>query len=450
MNKIIRNSIITVFIGFIISFFLINITVSADTISNRVKELVNSANTYDLDVEDFGDHCKFIFDKNKKNTNVVDTKPSITFVTHGLSGSAGDVSRKYDAKKKEFGYNERSVVNLIAKKTASQIYVIEFESEFSYKVYKADGDTSYTITEVEPNIDITKHTIVVFDGYNSSEGNDYIYSQFNIGASYFINLIKEKKGGILPKVNLIGHSRGGLTNLQFALDHPDLIDSMYSISTPYLGTTIDTINYNCITPNGRPIEDNGGTKDIQDEEIYMSYYNRWNDNYDELYKNIKAHALGMYQDLSMFLYQLSFSFLFYDYIGDYTSEISIIFYLCYPVLARLVKTIVTTIEVFNGFSQYMKNEKGQEALDKLLGELKVLSNGDVEFKFDGLVDIDSQLGINEKYNLSYKGFERFSYKLNFFTDADFRYTARVGVIVTHAATPYLLTTLEYIDKTIRV
>ena len=51
--------------------------------------------------------------------------------------------------------------------------------------------------------------------------------------------VKELNGGILPKVNLIGHSRGGLTNLQYALDHPDLVDSLISIGTPYFGTTTD-------------------------------------------------------------------------------------------------------------------------------------------------------------------------------------------------------------------
>ena len=50
--------------------------------------------------------------------------------------------------------------------------------------------------------------------------------------------VKVANGGVLPKLNLIGHSRGGLTNMQYALDHPQMIDSMYSFDTPYIGTTI--------------------------------------------------------------------------------------------------------------------------------------------------------------------------------------------------------------------
>ena len=48
--------------------------------------------------------------------------------------------------------------------------------------------------------------------------------------------VKFLNGGELPKINLIGHSRGGLTNLQYALDHPDLVAGLYSMGTPYFGT----------------------------------------------------------------------------------------------------------------------------------------------------------------------------------------------------------------------
>lgn len=49
--------------------------------------------------------------------------------------------------------------------------------------------------------------------------------------------LKDNYGGKIPKVNLVGHSRGGLTNLQYALDHPDIVENLISIGTPYFGSS---------------------------------------------------------------------------------------------------------------------------------------------------------------------------------------------------------------------
>ena len=87
-------------------------------------------------------------------------------------------------------------------------------------------------------LDFSKNVIILFNALNPGYDNDYIYTQFNYMMSKVLIEAKNQNGGKLPKVNLIGHSRGGLTNMQYALDHPDLVDNMYSFGTPYIGTTL--------------------------------------------------------------------------------------------------------------------------------------------------------------------------------------------------------------------
>lgn len=107
--------------------------------------------------------------------------------------------------------------------------------------------------------------------------------------------------GFLPKINLIGHSRGGITNLQYALDHPDMVASLISTGTPYLGGKMlenDEVlkMFNFIQSDVIP----DGMKDIRDASLQNHFMKRWNDNRGKglnLYNNINAHAFGGYSRL---------------------------------------------------------------------------------------------------------------------------------------------------------
>lgn len=107
--------------------------------------------------------------------------------------------------------------------------------------------------------------------------------------------VKNLNNGILPRINLIGHSRGGITNMQYALDHPDMVASLYSFGTPYLGTTVAELDINNADGSvGELLLGDGalGEKDLANPEIYMKLVNRWNNNYDNLYSRIRCMALG--------------------------------------------------------------------------------------------------------------------------------------------------------------
>ena len=191
--------------------------------------------------------------------------------------------------------------------------------------------------------------------------------------------------------------------------------------------------------------ENGGIRDIQDNEVYLSYYNRWNNNYDELYKDINVYAFGMYQNLEMLIYQL-----LYTQIRDICpEELLPIAYTFLATFVRVFADLPRLIEVIHGLSRYMANDRGLQALDKLIDELYV-QNGEVVLEYDGLVDLDSQLGNDDANKYSYKGFERITYKLTANNSLIYKGTARGGMAVTHAVAPYTKEAVDYIKDTIRL
>lgn len=101
------------------------------------------------------------------------------------------------------------------------------------KQYSLDEDNKKE-THITSN-DVSKHIILVLDMEQSERSNDYVYAQFE----YILDSISyqyRQLTGDLPTYNLIGHSRGGITNMQYALAHPYNVASIYSMGTPYNGS----------------------------------------------------------------------------------------------------------------------------------------------------------------------------------------------------------------------
>ena len=197
-----------------------------------------------------------------------------------------------------FAYDEDSIIEKIAEKAGgAKVYWAKMRGDgINFNLFNLNDQKTFATysnnTELTEDYitDISKHVIIVFEAAEPEESNDSVYSEFNYMLSQIVYDVSVLNGGILPKVNLIGHSRGGLTNLQYALDHPDLVDSLISIGTPYFSTTTGKLS--------QIVDSRAGIESIVTPEIYGSYNKRWNDNYDRLYKNINAVAIGGYSSLS--------------------------------------------------------------------------------------------------------------------------------------------------------
>ena len=236
--------------------------------------------------------------------------------------------------------------------------------------------------------DISNHIIIVFEAYGSQSENDYIYNQLNYMVDKIVYDVRCLNNGVLPKVNLVSHSRGGITNMQYALEHPDLVDSIITLGSPFLGSylgqsekILDFVGFSPTSP---------GIIDIQNENLYAGYMNCWNTHYDELYKDINFHALAGYSSLDFLNYML----LNEKHLSEYDIE-----WLKYVFTAinaiRPLEVYTLTVADIIGITDW--NEEGiNYACELIIDEITYDSFGDFlisrySIEDDLFIHLDSQL-----------------------------------------------------------
>lgn len=289
--------------------------------------LEEETNTYNLD--------------GTKNNNSVSTGiPQLTILTHGYGSDASNwsnpyeffsSSRKHDpnADNEIFSYDPDSLIEqLRVFSGGADVYLARYEKNDNTKFFlyectpkaeafanlktkdidditDADLESITYVPDGSPSIkeltDISNHIIVVFEAVKPWEGNDYIYDQLNLVLDKLIYNIKVLSNGILPRINLIGHSRGGITNMQYVLDHPDLVASVFSMGAPYEGSKLGQSEWilNKLSMSADPNNKNWtqGVEDILNEDLYNSYRDEWNNNYEK-YQHINFHPIAGYSSLN--------------------------------------------------------------------------------------------------------------------------------------------------------
>ena len=392
-----------------------------ETIENAYNEETNELDKY------FDTYYKYSFNLAANKINEVSVLlPQITFLTHGLGGDFRHWGIEGEKDKiSSLTMGDKTLMSLLAQKYQANIYIADFKQWNGFELFKYDGD-SFVRVENNKITDNSVHSIVVFSGYGTEESNDYIYAQFNIMASALISDLKElDPAHKLPRVNLIGHSRGGITNMQYALDHPDLVAAIYSLGTPYLGSTTATIDTTIRDLFGWGFSKSTGETDIVTK--YPVYRDRWNAGYDKYYKDIKVHALGGYENLSMLLYEF-----LYNIIPDQSKEVAKAFINSFGMLLSMVSHYTfldyeVVLKAFIGNLNYYIPNMGTHGTiaDGIVSYIHAFWS---EFVFDGvntiwkddcLVHLDSQLGISENAGGSYSGFNRVSKLFDIYGNYDF-------------------------------
>jgi len=462
--KKLKSFVLVLLFLFIISYAVTPIFAYSTRTDEELIALYNETNTYNVKVDNLAPDMNYL-DINgslyetipsNKNSNVVSSEaPLVTFITHGLSGDAShwsnlnnyrsyerfglNISTPNESLKNSLSFTEDSILAVLSGMVDANVYYAGFNAYHEYYLVNLTEqnidvttmlgrqyDVDYSTTRHNNRIlDISKHSIVLFDSSKASSPNNEVYEQFNYMASKVVYDIKKLNGNVLPKVNLIGHSRGGLTNLQYALDHPDLVDSMFSFGTPYLGTEslnfAETIGLDFVT------EDKYQDLLTYDEsstetEIWKHYLNRWNNNYDVLYSHIRAHALGGYSSFSSFLDLLLLNdYLINELISALPTEfqqispdaLKVALYVIkelvmskiakYLPIADLIIDVIYQINAHTGIFDELDMIEG--IIDFLSTQFRTSING-LDFMNDGLVDLESQLG--DKGSMVYRGFNRFT------------------------------------------
>jgi len=261
------------------------------------EELFNATNTFNL--SHFNIPARQMgYNMSVRNGNLVASIPQITVLTHGVGGTAGDWSNHGDA---DFARTHDSLHRrLYTEAGGADIYwAIMQEDSHDFllvDVTNQSGIYNRNLNNKQFITEASRHIIIIFQADNPDGFNDDIYWQFNFMLSRIKYDIKLLNNGRIPMVNLVGHSRGGLTNLRYTLDHPDLVHSMVSVGTPFFGSTTGTL-YTSVPIIGG---DKDAYYDIMNADRQRNYNNRWNNDFNRLYSNINAVSIGGYSSIEFF------------------------------------------------------------------------------------------------------------------------------------------------------
>lgn len=212
---------------------------------------------------------------------------SITILVHGQGGEASHFSHDNIVNEYDntfgFAYETNSLLDILSSQANGHIYwAICAGSNFT--LYDIDNSSTINYEQEKENLvqlekieTVSKHAIIVFESSQPSSYHRFVYEELHtlidkISYDYLVLT------GKIPKVNLISHSRGGLTSMMYATgykdnsktakveyirdendeltedteisyvanggtlihDHPFNVAGLYSMGTPYWGTDWDT------------------------------------------------------------------------------------------------------------------------------------------------------------------------------------------------------------------
>lgn len=174
----------------------------------------------------------------------VTNTPQITFLTHCYGGQASSWSNTFSTE---------GITSTFAKDNTSLIEKIDNCFDYGVNLYRISNIDDYHIyegysttvmvdsenNEVKKISDFSKHTLIVVE-VDTGKPLPEVYQHFE----YIVNRLsvdyKEwTNNRLLPRINLIGHSMGGLINLFYTMDHPKNVSSLISLGTPYNGSMYD-------------------------------------------------------------------------------------------------------------------------------------------------------------------------------------------------------------------
>lgn len=348
-----------------------------------------------------------------------DAAPSITVLTHGLAGNASAWSNDGAS----FAYCGDSVIAKIGQSLQEEYDLCLARWEAGELVLQKLDPEHYADAQVLADglTDVSRHIVVLYESGCPNGSNAQVYEEFDRTLD-LLSLQYKAIAGELPFYNLIGHSRGGLTNLEYAIHHPYNVAALVSIGTPYCGASISCIDAIMEMLNYRKDENgkwnNAGVDSILDAEESLRLRDGWNAMRTACPDApLRATAIGA---------AVTFGF-----VGEFVRELADYSYVSAPdfvfeetarQIARLEKDAALAkqaITRLNGLASVLNwcgcdlyagitfgNVTYAEA-QTLLGLMKPSGNG-LLVADDLFVDLDSQLGNGVKFSdgTGYEGMDR--------------------------------------------
>lgn len=261
----------------------------------------------------------------KITDNTKNYETAITFLVHGISSSSSawsnDLGTKYGTSKVsdsgEFTYNPNSIIECLRRRADVDVYLIESTEDnpinddnyvnngFYLKrlIVDESKDEYYSSNEcyVDTIIDTSKHIVVVYEA-SCNQVNSNIVEIAYEELEYVINKITNnvvQVNNSKVKINLIGHSRGGILNMMYATDYPYNVDGLFSIGTPYTGTSIAPLND--LLGGGFGLDgliDSPGGSEIVNKGYVEALKTNWQNMYATYNPDINFHAIAGSTDIT--------------------------------------------------------------------------------------------------------------------------------------------------------
>ncbi|MBO5578225.1 MAG: hypothetical protein J5955_03875 [Bacilli bacterium] len=169
-------------------------------------------------------------DYNSGTNRYVCTNYSLPFVLSGLSNQT-NFTEDMNTSVYIFEPGKYSNYDVIARPSSTTLKQLKYEV--------GDGFSFMNTTSININDINNKNIVLIYNGGEDEENYtiEQCASRFELSLCNVLCQIYNAQFATLGKINLIGHSKGGLVNLLFATRHPKLVNNLISLGTPYEGSS---------------------------------------------------------------------------------------------------------------------------------------------------------------------------------------------------------------------
>ena len=255
------------------------------------------------------------------NQNLYSTSnATITVLTHGMAGTSEDWLTKIDnSYDDDFSYILPFSINNSLNYTGYQednvlktnIFRFNYDSSSNLTILDrlikdSNGNYKFNENETINEQDIQTHIILIYNGELGSSSNivtnDECYNLFEESLDTILSGISLLQEDTLPQINLIGHSRGGLVNLQYAINHKEIINNLIRLGTPYSNGSKEEQGSNYIYDDWAGFYNDINKFNTDTPSGYDSMLNnfKFKDQFNNCKDYFNSYAIGFNQSFSYF------------------------------------------------------------------------------------------------------------------------------------------------------
>ncbi len=229
-----------------------------------------------------------------------DLGPSLTFLVHGIGGNASNWSNglyyspedpysdelgiagtDYDSTEPwNYKWNNGSLITKIMHRHDAAVYLAKYESNNKFSFYRFNEvylNGKYVYQEVPASRNFLsetyKHNVIVYQSESpwQSLANEFAHFEHVVNT---LSYDYQRFYGFNPKINLVGHSRGGLVVQSYVNKYPYNVEKYFNIATPYNGTQSLTILDTLLNNYGGYITSSDGNDLSLDDPAYNDLRNQ--------------------------------------------------------------------------------------------------------------------------------------------------------------------------------